>query len=534
MIAAISPADVNYDETLSTLRYADRAKQIVCKAVVNEDANAKIIRELKEEIAKLKSLLKSEGIDVIAGGIGKVNVQEVKSRTGSVSALGENAIEQLQESEKLMSELNETWEEKLKRTEIIRLKREAVLSEIGVATREDGDAVGIFLTPHETPHLVNLNEDPLMSECLIYYLKDGFTRVGRSDAQVPQDIQLNGSEILSEHCIFQNSNAIVTLIPKNGASCYVNGILVDKPMKVKTGARVILGKYHVFRFQNPKEAREIREKKSPSGDPVNPVDWTFAQLELLEKQGIDLKLEMEQKLLALEEEYRRKKEESENVFEEQRRLYEARIESLERQVNEQSMTISTFSTCGSLPISRSCQELAFLGEMSDEQKRSAREAVKKWKRHQFTSLRDDLWGNAIFLKEANAISVELRKRVQFQFILLTHTIYSPIAPELQSAYSDELVLGQSASSSPVPPSPIPTACFFNKTIVAVQVLDTKSGAVHIWSLAELRLVCSLHLSALGLWSLSLSLSSSVCIMIFAHDLWDGEMTKGGRERAIVF
>jgi len=37
MIAAISPADINYDETISTLRYADRAKQIKCKAVVNED-----------------------------------------------------------------------------------------------------------------------------------------------------------------------------------------------------------------------------------------------------------------------------------------------------------------------------------------------------------------------------------------------------------------------------------------------------------------------------------------------------------------
>ena len=38
-------------------------------------------------------------------------------------------------------------------------------------------------------------------------------------------------------------------------------------------------------------------------------------------------------------------------------------------------------------------------------------AATKWKYHQFTSLRDDLWGNAIFLKEANAISVELRKKV---------------------------------------------------------------------------------------------------------------------------
>ena len=50
----------------------------------------------------------------------------------------------------------------------------------------------------------------------------------------------------------------------------------------------------------------------------------------------------------------------------------------------------------------------------------------KWRQHQFTSLRDDLWGNAVFLKEANAISVELKKRVQFQFVLLTNTLYSPL------------------------------------------------------------------------------------------------------------
>lgn len=50
-------------------RYADRAKQIVCKAVVNEDANAKLIRELKEEIQKLRELLKQEGIDVQEGEI---------------------------------------------------------------------------------------------------------------------------------------------------------------------------------------------------------------------------------------------------------------------------------------------------------------------------------------------------------------------------------------------------------------------------------------------------------------------------------
>lgn len=63
MIAALSPADINYEETLSTLRYADRAKRIVCKAVINEDPNAKLIRELKAEVARLQQILSLERLD---------------------------------------------------------------------------------------------------------------------------------------------------------------------------------------------------------------------------------------------------------------------------------------------------------------------------------------------------------------------------------------------------------------------------------------------------------------------------------------
>ena len=47
--------------------------------------------------------------------------------------------------------------------------------ELGVSLREDGETVGVF-SPKKTPHIVNLNEDPLMSECLLYYIKDGITR----------------------------------------------------------------------------------------------------------------------------------------------------------------------------------------------------------------------------------------------------------------------------------------------------------------------------------------------------------------------
>lgn len=54
MIAALSPASINYDETLSTLRYAWQVKAIKNNAVINESPQDKLIRELKEEIDRLK------------------------------------------------------------------------------------------------------------------------------------------------------------------------------------------------------------------------------------------------------------------------------------------------------------------------------------------------------------------------------------------------------------------------------------------------------------------------------------------------
>ena len=62
MIAAISPAD--YEETLSTLRYADQAKKIKNKAVVNEDPNAKLVRELKEELETLRGMSRSDSLNM--------------------------------------------------------------------------------------------------------------------------------------------------------------------------------------------------------------------------------------------------------------------------------------------------------------------------------------------------------------------------------------------------------------------------------------------------------------------------------------
>ncbi|XP_039344107.1 kinesin-like protein KIF1A isoform X16 [Mauremys reevesii] len=489
MVAALSPADINYDETLSTLRYADRAKQIRCNAVINEDPNNKLIRELKDEVARLRDLLYSQGLgDIIdtntASGRPKLtnalvgmspssSLSALSSRAASVSSLherimfapgSEEAIERLKETEKIIAELNETWEEKLRRTEAIRMEREALLAEMGVAMREDGGTLGVF-SPKKTPHLVNLNEDPLMSECLLYYIKDGITRVGREDAERRQDIVLSGHFIKEEHCIFRSNTkaggeVVVTLEPCEGADTYVNGKKVMEPSVLRSGNRIIMGKSHVFRFNHPEQARQERERTPCAETPAEPVDWAFAQRELLEKQGIDMKQEMEQRLQELEDQYRKEREEANYLLEQQRLDYESKLEALQKQMDSRYY-----------PEANEEEE-----EPEDEVQWTEREfelalwAFRKWKWYQFTSLRDLLWGNAIFLKEANAISVELKKKVQFQFVLLTDTLYSPLPPDLLPPNA-----AKDREKRPFP-----------RTIVAVEVQDQKNGATHYWTLEKLR------------------------------------------------
>ena len=57
MVANIGPASYNYDETITTLRYANRAKNIKNKPKINEDPKDAILREYQQEIARLKVLL---------------------------------------------------------------------------------------------------------------------------------------------------------------------------------------------------------------------------------------------------------------------------------------------------------------------------------------------------------------------------------------------------------------------------------------------------------------------------------------------
>ncbi|KAI8967250.1 hypothetical protein BDF20DRAFT_829796 [Mycotypha africana] len=350
MIATISPTD--YEETLSTLRYADQAKHIKNKPIVNEDPNARLIRELKEELQALRDTLKvyvpEEVLERItlqqrtrrqSFGSSRTSSRNSSIRESSVSpmllispespafASKEELMEQLETSEKLLATVNETWEEKMKRTEAIHAEREKALEALGVIVEKDN--MGIYAP--KTVHLINLNEDPLMTECLMYQIKPGITRVGRLGSQVAADIRLSGSEISDEHCYFENlpleediSNTnkkdqeirhlngyattnggrTVTIYPNKQAVTLVNGLRISEPKVLHSGYRIIFGSglQHLFRFNNPDEVKRERDHQQQQlkllqkcddsnsskfyySHPPDIIDWNFAHNEALRNFG---------------------------------------------------------------------------------------------------------------------------------------------------------------------------------------------------------------------------------------------------------
>ncbi|XP_061291637.1 kinesin-like protein KIF16B isoform X6 [Bos javanicus] len=234
MIATISPADVNYGETLSTLRYANRAKNIINKPTINEDANVKLIRELRAEIARLKTLL-AQGNQI--------------ALLDSPTAL--SMEEKLQQNEARVQELTKEWTNKWNETQNI-------LKEQTLALRKEG--IGVVLDS-ELPHLIGIYDDLLSTGMILYHLKEGQTHVGREDASTEQDIVLHGLDLESEHCIFENVGGTVTLIPLSGSQCSVNGVQITEATHLNQGAMILLGRTNMFRFNHPKEAAKLREKR---------------------------------------------------------------------------------------------------------------------------------------------------------------------------------------------------------------------------------------------------------------------------------
>ncbi|OWZ20611.1 Kinesin [Phytophthora megakarya] len=325
MIAALSPASVNYSETLGTLRYADRAKQIKNKAIVNEDPNQILIRQLKEEVEMLRKSMQ-ENIDRpvsrgITGGNG-VAVEGEFGTSGSprVNTARERELaairEQLEENQRLLQESEKTWNERLKETEELARKREEQLKVLGLVSNTNE----LKEKAMTNPHLLNLNEDQQMSEKLVYFISVGVNKVvnkvGRIDADEEQNIVVGGLGIMKEHCIIiqreqtkisgdgtdedetQHKSSSLFITVCRGAKVFVNAqpLKEGEETELHHCDRLILGNSNVFRVVNPSSRPEnpTPEELAHESRPENPspeelahesrFDWQCAMKELNTKQ----------------------------------------------------------------------------------------------------------------------------------------------------------------------------------------------------------------------------------------------------------
>ncbi|XP_068254827.1 kinesin-like protein KIF13B isoform X2 [Nyctibius grandis] len=392
MVATVSPAADNYDETLSTLRYADRAKNIVNHAVVNEDPNARIIRELREEVEKLREqLTKAEAM----------KSPELKER--------------LEESEKLIQEMTVTWEEKLRKTEEIAQERQKQLESLGISLQSSGIKVG-----DNKCFLVNLNADPALNELLVYYLKE-HTLIGSDNSQ---DIQLCGMGILPEHCIIDiTPEGQVMLTPQKNTRTFVNGSAVMCPIQLHHGDRILWGNNHFFRLNLPKKKKkadhedEERDNSMKCSNSVEQLDidgdnssevsseinfsYEYAQMEVTMK-ALGSNDPMQSILQSLEQQH---EEEKRSALERQRLMYEHELEQLRRRLSPEKQHF------------RSMDRFSFHSPSAQQRLRQWAEEREEMLTHSLRKLREQIVKANLYVREANFIGEELDKRTEYKVTL---------------------------------------------------------------------------------------------------------------------
>ncbi|XP_063441866.1 kinesin-like protein KIF28 isoform X2 [Mytilus trossulus] len=259
MIAALSPADINYDETLSTLRYADRAKKIKNKAVINENPMDKLIRELKEENERLKKSMEGGGLIGHDMGMTPEEVEKMRKQ------MEEEIRAQLFANQEMLAQNTQSWEEQLA---VARTETENITDNTSARKAKE-------------PHLINLNEDPMLSGVICYFLSQKETTIGRKDAKPVPSICLSGLSIQKQHSVIYNSNGTVEVesVAGTGSKTKVNGIPLQGKKVLCHKDRVLFGSNHMYVFINPM-------KKSEAGDDLpTEITWEFAQKEIAQVKG---------------------------------------------------------------------------------------------------------------------------------------------------------------------------------------------------------------------------------------------------------
>ena len=380
MICALSPASINYEETLSTLRYADRAKKIQNKAVINESEHDKMVRLLKEENVNLKKMIEDLQKKIGGGGGG-----------GGISAEDQQAFlelkEQYEANQKVMGDMQKTFEERLEE-----------------AKKHEGENIGQRVDIR-LPHLVVLNEDPQLSYKLRYPLNELPVYVGRKHGNPEPQIKLSGIGIKQNHAIFVKQGDEILLKPKDKEAqkyIYINGkkIGIDGQI-IKTKDRIVFGNNTIF----------IYMKKS-TGDDIYSIDWESAQMELQKEIELENKRQIEENekkkqeeinLLKkdYEEEYSKRKKEIEETLKKQVEEYELKLKERIEQLEEEKV--------------RKKREI----EIKEKEEMLRREQLKKEQEnlHNSERLENNLTNILKKIQKMKIIITELKRNINLDAIL---------------------------------------------------------------------------------------------------------------------
>jgi hypothetical protein len=363
MIAALSPADTNYAETLSTLQYANRAKQIQNKAIVNEDPNEKIIKELKAEVEKLRRQLSGAPPELDSSAL-----QEM-----------ERLKEQLLESQKIIQQMQMSDEEKNEKDSKIAQERDAMLRNAGLIGTQEAGEVQI-----NAPYLTNLNPDPVMNETLVFYLKQGKTTVGRRTKDSNPDIPLGGVKILPQHCVLEIiESGLTTIAPVNkDAVVFVDGKRITMCTEITHFSRIIFGSNHTFKLVDKEREAKMSSEDKKHRIPQEPVDYYFAQRELAEQQGItdiidsnvnkDQKdEELNEKMKQLQEQIEKEKEEKQKTLEDQKKRLMAAKRKMEQEYKKKEQELLESAT------QKEASKVQEMKEQLEKKQREQEEQIKK-------------------------------------------------------------------------------------------------------------------------------------------------------------
>ncbi|MGH0164715.1 UNVERIFIED_CONTAM: hypothetical protein FKN15_047482 [Acipenser sinensis] len=191
MVATISPSSSSYSDTLSTLRYASHARSIVNKPQVNEDASVKLIRELREEIDRLKTMLMSF---------------ELRNSSPSLSEDRDgNLADIVLQNELTVEQLTKDWSDKWK-------EKQELMEEYRVDINRE--KAGVLIDSH-LPHLIAVDGDVLSTGIVFYHLR--------------------GPGVERVCCEIVNERGVVTLRPGQGGLSTVNGREITEPCRLAQG-----------------------------------------------------------------------------------------------------------------------------------------------------------------------------------------------------------------------------------------------------------------------------------------------------------